>query len=188
MKWNDGFLSMIKRIKTCFRYDWPLHLVMLLCAWLPDNVVFLKFRGWLARPFFLECGSRLLLGKNLYFYQPSRIRIGKNVYLAYGTVIIANHDIRIGDDVMVAPYCVISNGRHSRIHASYRFGAVSAKAIRIGSGTWIGSHCSIVDGAVIGSGCLIAANTCVTKKEIPDHSMAGGVPARILKVLTDDDL
>lgn len=178
---------MIRKIKIYFRYDWPLHAVMLLCSWFPDNVVFLKFRGWLARPFFLECGPRLLLGRNLYFYQPSRIRIGKNVYLAYGTVIIANHDIWIGDDVLVAPYCVISNGRHTRINGSYRFGAASAEAIKIGSGTWIGSHCSIVDGAAIGSGCLIAANACVTKGEIPDHSMAGGVPARVLKALAGDD-
>ncbi|MCO5259133.1 MAG: hypothetical protein M9916_03230 [Crocinitomicaceae bacterium] len=49
------------------RYDWPLHFVLLLTNWLPDNVVFLRLRGYLAHFFFLSCGKNLRLGRNLTF-------------------------------------------------------------------------------------------------------------------------
>ncbi len=66
------------------RYDLPLHFVLRLTNWLPDNVMFIRLRGRLARPFFKSCGTRLGLGRNITFYNPSKIEIGEDVYIGYG--------------------------------------------------------------------------------------------------------
>ena len=52
----------------------------------------------------------------------------------------------------------------------------------IGDGTLIGMGAVVLNGARIGKGCLIGANALVTEgKEIPDHSMAVGQPARVIR-------
>ncbi|NEO80436.1 hypothetical protein [Moorena sp. SIO4G3] len=38
----------------------------------------------------------------------------------------------------------------------------------------------VTEGITIGSGCVIGANTVATKN-IPPYSVAGGVPAKVLK-------
>ncbi len=52
----------------------------------------------------------------------------------------------------------------------------------IGEGTLIGMGAVVLNGAKIGKGCLIGANALVTEgKEIPDHSMVVGQPARVIR-------
>ena len=52
----------------------------------------------------------------------------------------------------------------------------------IGEGTLIGMGAVVLNGAVIGKGCLIGANALVTEgKEIPDHSMVLGQPAKVIR-------
>ena len=50
----------------------------------------------------------------------------------------------------------------------------------IGNDVWIGANVSIMAGVNIGDGCVIAAGAVVTK-DIPAHSIVGGVPAKVIK-------
>ena len=52
--------------------------------------------------------------------------------------------------------------------------------MRIGRDCWIGEGAVILDGVTVGNGCVIAAGAVVTK-DVPDFSIVGGVPARVLK-------
>jgi acetyltransferase-like isoleucine patch superfamily enzyme len=52
--------------------------------------------------------------------------------------------------------------------------------VRVGKGTWIGERCAILRGADIGRHCIIGANSVVTGR-IPDHSVAVGAPARVVR-------
>ena len=46
---------------------------------------------------------------------------------------------------------------------------------------------TILNGAMIGSNCLIGANALVTEgKEFPDNSLIVGAPAKIIRTLGDD--
>ncbi len=52
----------------------------------------------------------------------------------------------------------------------------------VGDGTLIGMGAVVLNGAKIGAGCLIGANALITEgREIPDHSMAVGQPARVIR-------
>lgn len=52
--------------------------------------------------------------------------------------------------------------------------------VTIGNDVWIGSRSIILDGVIIGNGCIIAANSVVTKNVEP-YSIIGGVPAKFIK-------
>lgn len=54
------------------------------------------------------------------------------------------------------------------------------KPIVVGDYVYIGIQSIILPGVSIGSHCIIAAGSVVTK-DIPDHSVAGGIPARVMK-------
>lgn len=166
-----------------FRYDWPLHLVLLLTNWLPDNVVFLRLRGAVARFFLGACGANLRLGRNVTFYNPSQARLGRDVYIAYGCWIGAVGEVEIGDEVMFGPYVVLSAGNHTRLDGSYRYGAPERLCIAIGKGCWIGAHVTVLGGVTLGSGCIVGSNACVTRGVVPAGCFLAGVPAEIKKEL-----
>ncbi len=173
----------MRRLLHYLRYDWPLHFVLLLTNWLPDNVIFFRLRGMLARPFLGSCGANLRLGRNITLYNASSIKFGSNVYIAIGCVFQAGGDIVVDDEVLFGPYVVVSAGNHTRLHGSYRYGQPEIGPIRIGAGSWIGAHTTVVTGANIGKGCVIGSNAAVTRGTIPDNAFAAGVPATVLKVI-----
>jgi acetyltransferase-like isoleucine patch superfamily enzyme len=166
------------------RYDWPLHLVLFLTNWLPDNVIFLRLRGSLARPFFKQCGKKLGIGRNVTFYNPSNISIGDWVYIAYGNWFSAANGIQIGDEVLFGPYNVIASSNHTRLNNSYRFGVPEGGKIVIGKGTWVGAHCTILQSSSIGEGSIIAANS-VVNSDVPSNCLFAGNPGEVKKHLAD---
>jgi acetyltransferase-like isoleucine patch superfamily enzyme len=56
---------------------------------------------------------------------------------------------------------------------------VQLKDVCIGDGTWLGENVCVI-GCSIGRHCVIGANSVVTR-DIPDHCVVVGSPARIVK-------
>jgi acetyltransferase-like isoleucine patch superfamily enzyme len=52
--------------------------------------------------------------------------------------------------------------------------------ITIGNDVWIGARAIILDGVIIETGAIIAANSVVTKN-VPAYAIVGGSPAKIIK-------
>jgi len=120
--------------------------------------------GW-SRP-----GPQLIIGDGVVMRTrasisaTTRIVIEDNVLLAGNVSIIdSDHTVAGADEPSVNPLWRPS---------------VSAP-IRIGEGTWIAEHCTILRGADVGRRCIIGANSVVTG-QIPDHSIAVGSPARVV--------
>lgn len=174
----------MKKLFRLLRYDWPLHFVLLLTNWLPDNIPFLQLRGALARPFFGSCGCNLRLGRNLCFYNPSVIKLGRDVYVAYGSWFMGGEEICIGDEVLIGPYCVVASSNHTRSEGSFRYGKSDQVSIDIHPGCWLASHVTVTAGSTIGKGALIAAGSVVTGV-IPADVIAGGTPAHTLRELRE---
>jgi maltose O-acetyltransferase len=174
----------VNKILRLIRHDWPLHFVLVLTNWLPDNVFCAKLRGSLARLFLGSCGPGLILARNITFYNPMKIHLGTNVFVGYGCWFSAAEDIIVEDEVMFGPYCIITSGNHSRSQGSFRFGALREAPIRIKRGSWISGHVTVTAGSVVGEGSLIAAGA-VVRKEVPANVLAGGIPANVIKNLSD---
>lgn len=172
------------KLKRLLRYDWPLYFSLFLTNWLPDNVIFLRLRGWLISHFLGSCGKNLRIGRNITIYNPSNVYIGSNVYIAYGCWFMGGERITIGDEVIFGPYCVVVSSNHSRSEQTFRYGAPVLEPIHIGCGTWIAAHVTVTAGTIVGKGTLIAANS-VARGEIPDNVLAAGQPARVIKHFDD---
>ena len=57
------------------------------------------------------------------------------------------------------------------------------KPITIGNNVWLADKVTITKGVTIGDNVIIAANSVVTK-DIPSNTLAGGIPAQIIKNLS----
>ncbi len=124
---------------------------------------------------------------NCHFYSGVRfevgkqaiLRIGKGTYLNRNTVVIANKLVDIGRDCRVSWDVVIMD---SDLHA-IPGEEYSPKPVIIEDNVWIGCRCIILKGVRIGTGAIIAAGAVVTK-DIPPHTVSGGVPAKVIREIT----
>jgi len=171
----------MSKLIRLLRYDWPLHFILIFSNWMPDNVAFLRFRGWLASPFFKSCGKSLRIGRDVTFFNPSNISIGDKVYIAKGGWLLAIEEIRLDSEVLLGPYVQIVTANHSFEKGAYRNGpVVNRVAVVIGAGSWLSGHCTVLPGSNLGKGVLIAANS-VFKGNAQDGDVFGGVPAKKIK-------
>ncbi len=91
--------------------------------------------------------------------------------------------VTIGKNVMMGPEVVIytSGHKHNRTDIPMiEQGAETEREVNIGDDVWIGRRAIILPGVKIGNGCIIGAGAIVTK-DIPDYSVAVGVPAKVVK-------
>ena len=176
----------MKKVFRLLRYDLPLHFVLLLTNWLPDNVPFLRLRGFLASFFLGSCGKNLRLGRNISFYNPAVISIGENVYIAHGCWFMGGAEIEIQDEVLFGPYCVVVSSTHTRTNGSYRYGKTAQKPIKIEKGAWLSARVTITGGSTVGKSTLVAAGAVVSGV-LPENVLAGGLPARVIRAIGDDD-
>lgn len=168
------------------RWALPIWAVGLLTAWMPDNRVALRLRGALARPFLRRCGSRFQLGRDVTLLNTYALEVGDDVYIAKGSWLNAMGGLAIEDQVVIAPYVVISTLQHVFRNGSVRFGGSVARPVRIGRGTWLAAHVSVRCGVTVGRGNLVAANACVAR-DTPDRAVVGGVPAVVIKDNADGE-
>jgi acetyltransferase-like isoleucine patch superfamily enzyme len=115
-----------------------------------------------------EIGEFIIFGNN--------VGIGEFAYLG------GAGGLTIGDDCIVGQYlsCHPENHNCDNLNSPIRHQGVTRKGINIGANCWIGSKVTILDGVTIGTGCVIAAGSVVTKS-FPENSIIGGVPAKLLK-------
>lgn len=114
------------------------------------------------------------------------IHVGENFYANYDCVMIDVCEIRIGDNVMLAPRVGIYTAGHP-IDADVRnCGLEFGKPITIGNDVWIDGNVVINPGVTIGNDVVIGSGSVVTK-DIPDHTVAVGNPCRVLRKITEED-
>lgn len=116
------------------------------------------------------------------------IIIGDNCSIGEDSHITAINSIRLGNNVRMGKKILITDNAHGTsdielLDVAPNFRPLQTKGpVCINDNVWIGEKSSIMPGVHIGKGCIIAANSVVTKN-IPDYCVVAGVPAMIIKQL-----
>ena len=110
------------------------------------------------------------------------IIVGNNVGIGDFAHIGGSGGVTLGSDTICGPYLSIHPEEHLFSSESnlIRLQGVSRAGVKVGANCWIGAKVTILDGAQVGNGCVIAAGSVVNGK-FGDNLVLGGVPARVLK-------
>lgn len=113
------------------------------------------------------------------------IHAGRSLLINYNVTILDVDEVNIGDYCMIGPGVVIATVNHPMTPSGRRQHLSLIKPVTIGDDVWIGAHATILPGVHIGNNCVIAAGAVVTH-DVPDNTLVGGVPAKILKTLSEE--
>lgn len=115
-------------------------------------------------PFYTDFGKNITVGKNVFinacchFQDHGGVVIGDNCQIGHNVVFATlNHGIAPEDRTSMIPAPII-----------------------LGKNVWVGSNSTILQGVHIGDNAIIAAGSVVTK-DVPENTIAGGVPARHIR-------
>ncbi len=114
----------------------------------------------------------------LYINYGKHIRIGKNVFINFDCTFLDLGGITIEDNVLIAPKVSLLSEGHP-ISPENRQSLVPGH-IHIKKNAWIGASATILPGVTIGENAVVAAGAVVSK-DVPDNTVVGGIPAKIIK-------
>ena len=108
-------------------------------------------------------------------------------------------EIRIGDNVMLAPNVTITTVNHPLVseerrifdtkdsfHPGKKGNWETIAPVTIGNDVWIGTGVIVLPGVTIGDGVVIGAG-CVVTHDIPPNVLAYGVPCEAIRKVTEED-
>lgn len=139
-------------------------------------------------------GSLLVCGEG-------KIKIGTRSTIRFGSHIESLNSVAIGDYVIISNNVTISDNNNHPTDPSDRrqmletgfYGDLwhwrhsSSASVSIGNNVWIGHHSTILKGVSIGDGCIIACHAVVTR-DVPPYSIVAGNPARVVKLLSPENI
>ncbi len=125
----------------------------------------------------------------------SKISIGKRVVIRPGTMLFASPGdngagIIIEDDVLVGSGVHFYTGNHAFKNLNIPIidqGHDESKEVELKKGCWIGANAILLAGVTIGENSVVAAGSVVTKS-IPAGVIAAGVPAKIIKYISQSEI
>ena len=91
-----------------------------------------------------------------------KMKIGERTNIQDGSILHADGDMDIGDDVTLGH-------------------AVVCHARAVGNNSLLGNNCTLNDGATVGEWAIVAAGAVIIEdREIPSNSIAAGIPAKVI--------
>lgn len=127
------------------------------------------------------CGDNVAIYPGVYLSDLDGLRLGSNIKIGEMCFIGAAGGVVIENDVSVAHASTILTEEHDyTIPGPLRETPLIFKQVTVRHGVWIGAGVKITAGVEIGEETAIGAGAVVTR-DIPPHSVAAGVPARVLR-------
>ena len=122
-------------------------------------------------PFYTDCGKN--------------IHVGKNVFINMGCKFQDQGGIFIDDGALIGHNVVLATLNHAKSPKDR--GSMIPAPIHIGKHVWIGANATILPGVTIGDGAIVAAGAVVAR-DVPENTIVGGVPAKVIRTLHEEEL
>ena len=153
----------------------------LLCFKLNHTMPYTEEYNDLVKQIFGEFGQGSRLMTPTTVVRGKNVKIGKRVVIMNNSLFMSAGGITIEDDVLVAANAqLISNNHDPEEHM-----VITCKPVVLKRNCWIGAGATILPGVTVGENAIVGAGAVVTK-DVPDNSLVGGVPAKLIKKLDSD--
>lgn len=116
-------------------------------------------------------GENCNIGQNVYI--DGDVRIGSGCKIQNNVSVYRG--VTLEDDVFCGPSMVFTNVFNPRASIAKMD---QARRTLVGRGATLGANCTIVCGVTIGRHAFVGAGAVVTR-DVPDHGLVHGVPARL---------
>lgn len=163
----ERFGSLFFWLKFFYPKAKGISFLFLLYYFIPQKI--LRINGRVPWP--VHFTSRVLYHRNIIVGNRSAPGINANCYIQ------GRNGIFIGSNFRMGPGVGLISANHN-INDYDKWD--KAKPIEIGDNVWIGMNSVVLPGVKIGSNVVIGANS-VVDEDIPDNSIAMGIPCRVLK-------
>jgi maltose O-acetyltransferase len=124
--------------------------------------------------------SKIVQAK-LYTGKHGKLVVGTNSRIN-GVHIDAAESVVIGKNVRIAPYTIILDSDFHDVRDHFSSG--KSAPIIIEDNVWIATRSTILKGVTIGRNSVVAAGSVVTR-DVPANSIVGGVPAKVIKYISN---
>ena len=146
-----------------------------------DDLVVLDAKGETNRG--ITVGHGVFLGRGtILSCKDGDIDLGDHVNIGFYSEIFSGSKVVVGEDGLFAAYTYLVGGGHQFEQTDLAVIAQprSSVGITLGDNVWLGAGAKVMDGIRIGNGGVVGAGAVVTH-DLPDGSVAVGVPARVVR-------
>jgi len=156
--------------------------VMQILFVLPRYKCFNFIKALLLKMMGAKIGKRVIFYPGVWIAPGRNLILGDDVDLAKDVIITSGGNVTIGDRVLIGYRTQILSTNHVIPNDNKHVFSAGheKKSIVIKDDVWIGANCIITAGVTIGKGSILAAGSVVTKN-IPEFSIYGGVPAKLIR-------
>lgn len=149
-----------------------------------ESKVALLLRYLYVKKYSGECGNNIYIGKYVILKNVKNLFLGSNISIHAYTYIDSYGGIEIKSNTSVANHCSIISFNHtySDLKVPIKYNEVEIGKIDIGEDVWIGNGVRILPNVKISDRSIVAAGAVVTK-DVMEHTIVGGVPAKTIKLI-----
>lgn len=142
----------------------------------------------------ISVGSGVMVGRGSWLQvldgdsDEVAIEIGDGTSIVGHCVLSAARSIRLGRNVLIARNAYVSDHSHAFEDSArpvMHQGVTGVAPVAIDDGAWLGENVVVGPGVRIGKGAVVGANAVVLS-DVPDHSVAVGAPARVVRAFAAD--
>ena len=121
------------------------------------------------------------IGKGSRIMVVGELSLGESFMISADSTIICNQKIYIGSFSTIAWETLIMDTDQHGIYNDKNERINSDKDVHIGENVWVGARSVILKGSYIPNGCVVGANSTVTKQFSEEKTILVGTPARIVQ-------
>lgn len=139
-----------------------------------------EIRGLLSQITGMAIDSSTAIFPPLYVNYGRHTKIGKHVFINFDCVFLDLGGSTIEDGVFIAPKVSLLTEGHPLAPENRH--SLTVGPIHLKRNAWIGAGAIITQGVTVGENSAVAAGAVVIQ-DVPDNTVVGGIPAKIIKTL-----
>ena len=129
----------------------------------------------------LNIGGKVKIGKGSRIIVAGELTLGKNFITTGDSTIICENKISVGENTMLSWECVVMDTDQHTIFDMENNQINGCTKVVIGNNVWIGARSFILKNSTIEDGCIIGANTTLSKSFPEQNVIIAGTPPKIIK-------